>query len=153
VLNITNFSSLSLLQHLVVCVSEWWGGGKGNFGIGHCTSQKWGRTILQTQNRQVTNCFMYFHMQFWIANVQCGLILIAYKGKKKKKKKKCEVALCISTTTWRYIHCLIKHHTIKIYWESEGTAPHILNLGTRWRWVVSFTTWLLQTVLLFILYI
>jgi hypothetical protein len=28
---------------------------------------------------------------------------------------------------------------MKTYWESGGTAPHILNLGTRWRWVVSFT--------------
>jgi hypothetical protein len=24
---------------------------------------------------------------------------------------------------------------------SDGTAPRILNLGTRWRWVVSFTPW------------
>jgi len=23
--------------------------------------------------------------------------------------------------------------------ESGGVAPHKLNLGTRWRWVVSFT--------------
>jgi len=23
--------------------------------------------------------------------------------------------------------------------KSEGTAPRIFNLGTRWRWVVSFT--------------
>jgi hypothetical protein len=25
------------------------------------------------------------------------------------------------------------------YWGSEGIAPRILDLGTRWRWVVSFT--------------
>jgi len=24
-------------------------------------------------------------------------------------------------------------------WESGGTAPRILNLGTRWRWMASFT--------------
>jgi len=27
---------------------------------------------------------------------------------------------------------------MKIFWGSEGTAPHILNCGTRWRWVVKF---------------
>jgi hypothetical protein len=33
---------------------------------------------------------------------------------------------------------LIKHHSMKRWW-SGGTAPGILNLGTRWRCVVSFT--------------
>jgi hypothetical protein len=28
---------------------------------------------------------------------------------------------------------LTKHNTIKIYWESAGIAPRILDLGTRWR--------------------
>jgi hypothetical protein len=28
---------------------------------------------------------------------------------------------------------------MKMYWESGDTAPHILNLGATWRWVVSFT--------------
>jgi len=32
---------------------------------------------------------------------------------------------------------------MKKYWGSRGTAPRILNLGTRWRWVVSFTSLLL----------
>jgi len=27
---------------------------------------------------------------------------------------------------------------MKTYQGNEGTAPCILNLGTRWRWVVSF---------------
>jgi hypothetical protein len=35
--------------------------------------------------------------------------------------------------------CLTKHHTMKMYWGSGGIAPRILDLGTRWRWVVSFT--------------
>jgi len=30
---------------------------------------------------------------------------------------------------------------MKMYWESGGIAPHILNLNTRWRWVVSFMSW------------
>jgi hypothetical protein len=28
---------------------------------------------------------------------------------------------------------------MKTYWESGGIAPRILELGTTWRWVVSFT--------------
>jgi hypothetical protein len=28
---------------------------------------------------------------------------------------------------------------LKAYWGIEGIAPHILDLDTRWRWVVSFT--------------
>jgi hypothetical protein len=36
--------------------------------------------------------------------------------------------------------CLTKHHVIKTYWRSGGIAPRILYLGSRRRWVVSFTT-------------
>jgi hypothetical protein len=35
--------------------------------------------------------------------------------------------------------CLTKRHAMKTYWGSGGIAPHILDLGIRWRWVVSFT--------------
>jgi hypothetical protein len=28
---------------------------------------------------------------------------------------------------------------MKVYWGSAGIAPRILDLGNRWRWVVSFT--------------
>jgi len=35
--------------------------------------------------------------------------------------------------------CLTKHHAMKTYSESGGIAPPILDLDTRWRWVVSFT--------------
>jgi hypothetical protein len=35
--------------------------------------------------------------------------------------------------------CLNKHHTMKANWESGGITPPILDLGTRWRQVVSFT--------------
>jgi len=34
---------------------------------------------------------------------------------------------------------LTKHHATKKYWGSGGIAPHILDVGTTWRWVVSFT--------------
>jgi hypothetical protein len=32
---------------------------------------------------------------------------------------------------------LTKHHSMKTYWGSGGIAPHILNLGIRWRSVIS----------------
>jgi hypothetical protein len=35
--------------------------------------------------------------------------------------------------------CLTKYHAMKTYWGSGGIAPRILDLGTRWRWMVSFT--------------
>jgi hypothetical protein len=35
--------------------------------------------------------------------------------------------------------CLTKHHAMKAYWGSAGIAPRILDLGSRWRWVVNFT--------------
>jgi hypothetical protein len=35
--------------------------------------------------------------------------------------------------------CLTKDHDIKTYCGSGGIAPRILNLCTRWKWVVSFT--------------
>jgi hypothetical protein len=35
---------------------------------------------------------------------------------------------------------LTEYYTMKAYWGSECTAPCILDLGTRWRWVVSFTS-------------
>jgi hypothetical protein len=34
---------------------------------------------------------------------------------------------------------LTEHHAMKVYWGSVGTIPRILELGTRWRRVVSFT--------------
>jgi hypothetical protein len=34
---------------------------------------------------------------------------------------------------------LTEQQAIKAYWGSGGRAPRILDLGTRWRWVVSLT--------------
>jgi hypothetical protein len=34
---------------------------------------------------------------------------------------------------------LTKHHATKAYWGNGGIVPRILDLGTRWRWVFSFT--------------
>jgi hypothetical protein len=36
--------------------------------------------------------------------------------------------------------CWTKYHAMKTYWGSGGIAPRILDFGTRWRWVVSFTS-------------
>jgi hypothetical protein len=36
---------------------------------------------------------------------------------------------------------LTEHHTMKAYWGRWGTAPCILELGTWWRWLISFTPW------------
>jgi hypothetical protein len=36
--------------------------------------------------------------------------------------------------------CLIKHHSYKTYWSRGGVVPRILDPGTRWRWVVNFTS-------------
>jgi hypothetical protein len=62
---------------------------------------------------------------------------------------------CMRTVTWTHLRllrkteaikvklklslCLNKHHAMKTYWGNGGMAPLILDLGTRWRWVVSFT--------------
>jgi hypothetical protein len=38
---------------------------------------------------------------------------------------------------------LIEHNAMRLYWGSGHIALCILDLGTRWRWVVSFTPQLL----------
>jgi hypothetical protein len=35
---------------------------------------------------------------------------------------------------------LTKHNAMKTCWRGEGIVPYILDLGTRWRWVVRFTS-------------
>jgi len=35
------------------------------------------------------------------------------------------------------LHSVV-HHAMKTYWENGGIAPRVLNVGARWRWVVSF---------------
>jgi hypothetical protein len=53
------------------------------------------------------------------------------------------VQCCARTSTRRHnvfmLRCLTKHHAMKMYWVSGGIAPHILNLATRWRRMVSVT--------------
>jgi hypothetical protein len=47
-------------------------------------------------------------------------------------KVKVKLSLCFSFLT--------EHHAKMAHWGSGDIAPHILHLGTRWRWVVSFTS-------------
>ena len=49
-------------------------------------------------------------------------------------------------TVWNVTSCskgkkckVVPVHAMKVYWGDRGIAPLILNLGTIWRWVVSFT--------------
>jgi hypothetical protein len=39
----------------------------------------------------------------------------------------------------KYYCAVTGHHAMKAYEGSRGIAPRILDLGTRWKWVVSFT--------------
>jgi len=38
-----------------------------------------------------------------------------------------------------YLKVKVSHHAMKTYWVNVGVTPRVINLGTRWRWVVSFT--------------
>jgi hypothetical protein len=40
---------------------------------------------------------------------------------------------------WSFPVPLTEHYAMIAYWETGGMVPRILDLGTRWRWVVSFT--------------
>jgi len=46
--------------------------------------------------------------------------------------------LCGFDHDWSTVLALTEHHAMKVYWRSGGIARHILDLGTKWRWVVSF---------------
>jgi hypothetical protein len=71
--------------------------------------------------------FLYSE-NFWSPGNERGL----ENSIKHKHKVKVKVKVKLSL-------CLTKHHAMKTYWGIEGIAPCILDLGTRWRWVVSLT--------------
>jgi hypothetical protein len=68
-------------------------------------------------------------------NFGCDVYLINYK------QVQVEASLCLSKY-WilKTYPCLIKHHAMKKVWWCGAIAMYILNLGIRWRWVVSFTS-------------
>jgi hypothetical protein len=43
----------------------------------------------------------------------------------------------VKVKIWRWTLCLIKHHAMRTYLGSGSVDGQILNLSTRWRWVVS----------------
>jgi hypothetical protein len=54
-------------------------------------------------------------------------------------KERKEGRLIKETIKLKLSLCLTKHHAMKTCWGSGGIVPGILDLGTRWRSVVSFT--------------
>jgi hypothetical protein len=52
----------------------------------------------------------------------------------------CEADILYIWLTVKLSLCLAKHHAMKTSWRSGGIAPRILNLDTRWRLEVSFTS-------------
>jgi hypothetical protein len=52
-----------------------------------------------------------------------------------------EVCTVRKQTIWTELSTIVScpcNHAMKTYWGSESIAPRILNLGTKWSWVVSF---------------
>jgi hypothetical protein len=53
------------------------------------------------------------------------------------------VCSTFSRSEWKYtgkvLCALTEHHVMNVYWGVEVYLHSFFNLGTRWRWVVSFT--------------
>jgi hypothetical protein len=76
----------------------------------------------------------------WCLIKHKGLALSKYLiGIRTIKISKCRVVPLWVNVKVNFSLCLTKHHAMKTYWASGGIAPRFLDLGTRWRWVVSFT--------------
>jgi hypothetical protein len=76
----------------------------------------------------------YMYFSFLFMRPTCPVLLdLSYYiscGATGKTYKISKLSLCFSLT---------EHHAMKVYWRSGFITPRILDLGTRWRWVVSFT--------------
>jgi hypothetical protein len=92
--------------------------------------------VLQKVKQRVRSTFpKNIHAQRKVNILQCN-------GTLEMCKIKLQVSLCLTKYYTMQTHPLLKNHTM-MYWGSEGIAPYILNLSTRGRLVVSFTSWLL----------
>jgi hypothetical protein len=82
-----------------------------------------GNTVW-TWNHITVHSWLNSHEEVWKSKIK------AKEKVKIKTKIKVKLFLC---------HFLSEHYATEAYWGSRGIAPCILDLGTRWRWVVSFT--------------
>jgi hypothetical protein len=56
------------------------------------------------------------------------------------RKTPCLLPLSISITMKVKLSlCLTKNHAMKTYWGSGGIASRVLDLGSRWTWVIGLT--------------
>jgi len=69
------------------------------------------------------------------------------KSQLRNKLATAEVALIFTTDDYGKVKkkvnlslYLTKYHAMKAYWRSRDIAPRILNVGTRWMRMVSFTS-------------
>jgi hypothetical protein len=65
-------------------------------------------------------------------------LISAQKWSNNYKKKEIIEKVKVNLLVY-FLFFLTKHHDMKTSWGSGGKNLHILDLGTRWRWVVSFT--------------
>jgi hypothetical protein len=71
-------------------------------------------------NTREENCTSVEYTHF--LDVFCVIFHVSLIKVKVKVKVKVKLSLCLT-----------KHHDMKAYWGSGGIAPHLLDLGTRWR--------------------
>jgi hypothetical protein len=94
-------------------------------------------TVVHVIFNRSSNCFGYLMspiLLIWFNHV-CLCCVISFQLGLFKVKVKVKVKGKVAPVIF-----LTKHHAMKGCWVSGGIAPRIVDLGTRWRWVVSFTT-------------
>jgi hypothetical protein len=98
-------------------------------------------TSAYSESLQRSHCFLrsaplyllFEYFNYPITFIWLWLWNLDIQGKQRKVKRwKVKLSLCLTN-----------HHVMKSYWGIGGVAPRILDLGTIWRWVVSFTPRLL----------
>jgi hypothetical protein len=105
------------------------------------------RTVDSVRKFKVASCLLCFCCLFSALLLHHTFLFLLYKTF-------CCFHFIIFLQPWKYlasrwVYCrfllscspcaLTEHHAMKEYWGSGCIGPGILHLGTRWRWVVSFT--------------
>jgi hypothetical protein len=76
-----------------------------------------------------------------VYNIQFWKLKRSYKETRTGKIHRIPQLLCKGKGICKVVPLLsTKHHAMKAYWGSADIATRILNLGTRWRLLVSFTS-------------